>query len=248
MIPALKAEFRKLFTVRSTYLIFGFCVLLLVFFAFYVTGWRASHIDLLDPAHLMHNVSNAISTVSVFAALVAVLLVTHEYRYNTIMYTLTASNSRSKVLVAKILVITGFAVVFTTFFGVLSPLVTLLGIHVHHLHLVHQTIFYKTLIWRCLFYGWGYAMAGLLLAVLIRNQVGAIITLFIAPATVEGLLSLLLKNNTVYLPFTSLSVVIGQGMNYRNTITPIHAVYVFMAYLIVGWIIAWILFERRDAN
>jgi len=245
---ALRAELRKLFTVRSTYYIFGFCVVLLVFFGFYVSGWRIEKIDLLNPGYLSNQVSSAVSTISVFVALIAVLLVTHEYRYNTIMYTLTASNSRSKVLIAKILVITGLSVVFTIFFGLLSPIAASLGIHAHHLKLVHQTFSYGNLLWRVLFYGWGYAMAGLLLAVLIRNQVGAIITLFIAPGVVEGLLSLLLKNNTVYLPFSALSTVIGQGMNYHNTITPLHALYVFCTYLIVGWIVAWVLFEKRDAN
>ena len=200
MMNTLKAEFKKLLTVRSTYFIFGFCVVLLVFFGFYVSGWRIDKIDLLYHGYLAGQVSDAVSTISVFAALIAVLLVTHEYRYNTIMYTLTASNSRSKVLIAKILVITSVSVVFTVFFGLLSPMAANLGIHAHHLKLVHQTFSYWNLLWRNLFYGWGYAMAGLLLAVLIRNQVGTIITLFIAPGVVEGLLSLLLKNNTVYCP------------------------------------------------
>lgn len=248
MTNALKAELKKLFTVRSTYFIFGFCLVLLVFFGFYVSGWRIDKLDLLNHGYLASQVSDAVATISVFVALIAVLLVTHEYRYNTIMYTLTASNSRSKVLLSKILVITGVSIIFTIFFGLLSPIAASLGIHAHHLKLVHQAYAYGNLLWRNLFYGWGYAMAGLLLAVLIRNQVGTIITLFIAPGVVEGLLGLLLKNNAVYLPFSSLATVIGQGMNYHNTITPLHALFVFSTYLIIGWIVAWVLFEKRDAN
>jgi ABC-type transport system involved in multi-copper enzyme maturation permease subunit len=248
MISEIKGELKKLLTVRSTYFIFGFCLVLLVFFGFYVSGWRINHLDRLNPNTLANQVSNAVSTVSVFAALVAVLLVSHEYRYNTIMHTLTLSNSRTKVLVSKVLVISVFALLFALFFGVLSPIVTSLGIHAHHIKIVPQTFHYTNLLWRCLFYGWGYSMAGLLIAALIRNQVGAIITLFIAPGVVEGLLSLLLKNNTVYLPFSSLSTVIGQGMNFHNTITPFHAALVFICYLVVGWIASWVLFLRRDAN
>lgn len=248
MMSEIKGEFKKLVTVRSTYFIFGFCLALLIFFGFYVSGWRITHTELLDPSNLASDVTSAVATVSVFAALVAVLLVSHEYRYNTIMYTLTSSNSRTKVLLAKILVITGFAIFFTLFFGFLSPIASVLGVHAHHLKLVHQTFHYSTLLWHCLFYGWGYAMAGLVIAALIRNQVGAIITLFIAPATVEGLLGLLLKKNTVYLPFSSLSTVLGQGMNYQNTITPFHAALVFCGYLIVGYAATWYLFLKRDAN
>ena len=93
-------------------------------------------------------------------------------------------------------------------------------------------------------------MAGLALAGLIRNQVGAIITLFVAPGTIESLLGLLLKKNQVYLPFTALRQVVSQSMDpsLAGRITPVHAAYVFGAYLAGTWIVAWVLFLRRDAN
>jgi len=50
-----------------------------------------------------------------------------------------------------------------------------------------------SLLWRSVFFTWGYAMAGLLIALLIRSQVGAIASLFLIPSTVETLLGLLLK-------------------------------------------------------
>jgi ABC-type transport system involved in multi-copper enzyme maturation permease subunit len=248
MMAALKAEFRKLWTVRSTYFILAFVLFIAVFFGFYVSGWKIDQADLHNPATLALDVTSAISAVSVFASLIGVLLVTHEYRYNTIMYTLTAANSRSKVLLAKSLVVSGFAVVFALCLVVLSPVLSVLGAHAHHLTLVPQTLHYGDLLWRSLFFCWGYAMAGLIIASLIRSQVGAIVVLFIAPSTLEGLLGLLLKKNVVYLPFSSLSTVIGQGMNYNNSITPQRGALVFTGYLVVSGTVAWILFLRRDAN
>jgi ABC-type transport system involved in multi-copper enzyme maturation permease subunit len=248
MIPTLKAEFRKIWTVRSTYFILAFVLLLEFIFAFYASGWKIDKGALHDPTTLATDITSAVSAVSIFASLIGVLLVTHEYRYNTIMYTLTSANRRSKVLLAKILVVSGFAVVFAACAGMLSPALSILGAHAHHLTLVPQTIHYGSLLWRCLFFCWGYAMAGLIIALLIRSQVGAIIVLFIAPSTVEGLLGLLLKKHVVYLPFSSLSTVIGQGMNYNNSITPERGALVFTGYLIVSGIVAWILFLRRDAN
>jgi ABC-2 type transport system permease protein len=248
MIAALKAEFRKIFSVRSTYFILVIVFLLLVLFAFYIGGYRIDTSDLHNPTTLANDVTGAVSTVAIFIALISVLLVTHEYRYNTIMYTFISAKSRSKVLLAKILVISIFAIVLTFLVGALSPLFTLLGIHAHHLKLAHQSLHYGNLLWRDLFFGWGYAMAGLLLATLIRNQVGTIIVLFVAPGTVEGLLGLLLKKNVVYLPFSALHVVIGQGLNYNNSITAVHAAEVFGAYLLAGWLVAWFLFIKRDAN
>lgn len=250
MIASLKSEFRKLLTVRSTYIILAFVVILEIFFAFYISGWRIDRLDLLNPQTLAGDVTSAVNAVSVFAALAAVLLMTHEYRYNTIMYTLTSSNSRSRSLLAKAIVITVFAIVFTLVFGAISPLMAILGIHAHHLKLVPQTLDYGNLLWRSLFFGWGYVMAGLAIALLVKNQVGAIIILFVAPGTIESLLGLLLKRNVVYLPFSALHVVIGHGMDsmYNNAITVGHAALVFMGYLVLAWLIGWILFLKRDAN
>lgn len=250
MINTIKAEFKKLFTVRSTYAIFGIALILVIFFAFYISGWHIDSADLHNPTTLSGDITGAVGVISIFAALSALLLITHEYRYNTIMYSLTSVNNRSKILFSKILIITIYALLFTAVFAVLSPLLSVLGIDLHHLKLVPQTIPYKTLIWHCLFYGWGYVMAAAVIAALIRNQVAAIITLFIAPGTIEALLYLWLKNSVVYLPFTALRVVLMGHPEQRVTvgITPYHALLVFMGYLLVSWGVAWVLFLRRDAN
>ncbi len=250
MINSIKAEFKKLFTVRSTYAIFAIAFALVILFAFYINGWHISSVDLHDPTTIAGDITGAVGVISIFAALSALLLITHEYRYNTIMYSLTSVNNRSKILISKILIVSGYALLFTAVFAVLSPALSLLGMHLHHLKLVPQIIPYKSLIWHCLFYGWGYVLAASVIATLIRNQVAAIITLFIAPGTIEALLYLLLKNNYVYLPFTALRVVLIGHPDQRVTvgITPFHALLVFMAYLLVSWAVAWVLFLRRDAN
>jgi ABC-2 type transport system permease protein len=247
MIPTIKAELRKVFTIRSTYIILMIVLLLLLFFGFFISGWRIDSSDLHNPTTLVGDAYGAVSIVSVFIGVITVLLMTHEYRYNTILQTLTLANKRSKVLLAKILVVSVLAIIFTFIIVTLSPLLALWGLHAHHLNLVHQQIPYLNLLWRSLFYGWGYAMLALLIAVLIRNQIGSIATLLIVPGTVEALIGLLLKSNVVYLPFSALKTVVGEGQ-YPNSITAVHAAMVFTAYLIVGGAIGWILFLRRDAN
>jgi ABC-2 type transport system permease protein len=249
MISLIKVEFRKLLTVRSTYFITGIVFVLAAFFAFYIAGYKIDKPDLFYTNTIASAVSGANNVIAIFSSLIAVLLMTHEYRYNTIMYTLTSSNSRSKVLAAKIFVLTCFAVVFTVIFGLMSPLMTRWGISAHHLKLVPQTYHYWTIIWHNLFFGWGYVMVALLFAVLIRNQIGTIITLFIVPGTVEAILGLLLKKNVVYLPFTALHKVIGENSGgVEKKISADRAALIFLAYLVVGWIIAWYLFIKRDAT
>ena len=250
MKAALRAEFRKLLTVRSTYFITALVTVFVIFIAFYVIGWRSSPSDLHNSMNLSNDVINSLG-VTVFGAIVAILLMTHEYRYNTIMYTLTSSNSRNKVLLAKFITVSCYALFLAAFIAVLAPLMAYLGIHAHGLKLVPQTLNIGNLAWRSLFYGWGYGMAGLLLALLTRNQVAALVTLFVFPDLAEVLLGLLLKHNTVYLPFSSLNQVINNGPQrpeVSSNLSPGKAAGVFCIYLVVGWFVAWLLFIKRDAN
>ena len=248
MITALKAEFRKLFTIRTTYIFIGLALLFTIFFAFYIEGFRLTGAQLRDPNLLADDVTNAIGSLpTLFGAIIAILLITHEYRYNTIMYTLTSSNSRSRVLFAKLFAITVFAVVLTLAIGVLSPLMSYLGVHAHGHTLIHQSFDIGSLLWRGLFYGWGYITLALILGALIRNQIGAIVSVFIIP-TFEQVLSLLFKHNSVYLPFTSVNAVLAKPEPRLGVITYSHAALVFLVYLVIGWIVAWTLFLRRDAN
>jgi len=242
MIATLRAEFRKLLTVRSTYFIFLIAIALMVLFEFYGLGIKANPDELTRHA-LSDNIAAGVQNLSLLGAIVAALMMSHEYRYNTIMYSLTASNSRTKFLLSKIIVMSVYAAVFVALVGVFAALLNLLGIKAGGHHLVAQTIYYNDLIWHSLLYGWGYIMAGLLFAALLRSQVGAIAALFLVPGVVEQLLELLLKKNAVYLPFHALDVVVHGG-----SITRQHALLVFLAYMVGGWIIAWVLFLKRDAN
>lgn len=258
MMQALKAEFRKLLTVRSTYFISFLALALLFFISFYVEGFKnvppagAPHANLFLAGSIMH----IATVVSVFAALVGLLLVTHEYRYNTIVYSLTASNSRSKVLAAKIITILVYVFFLSVILTIAGLLLIRLGAAVSGHALPHQDINYLTYVGKVLFFCEGFGMAGMLFAVLIRNQVGAIAALFILPNTVEGLLSLLLKHNSVYMPFTALTQVVqppsvtAPGVNEASTgyLSPVHGALVFLAYVVGVWIIAWYLFLRRDAS
>jgi len=250
MAPTLKAEFKKLLSVRSTYILTAFVAALVIFIAFYVEGWRLTPIALHDPSQFSGDVFGALN-LTVFGAIVAILLMTHEYRYNTIMYTLTSSNSRTKVLVSKFIVVSVYALFLAVLIGILSPVMCYLGAHLHGHSFGPQTVHYWSLIWRSLFYSWGYGMVGLLLAILTRSQVGSIVTLLLLPGLADQLLGLILKHNTVYLPFSALNQVIGDGRGgdaTSSTLSPAKAAGVFVIYLVVTWLIAWLLFLRRDAT
>lgn len=94
-------------------------------------------------------------------------------------------------------------------------------------------------------------MIGLVLAVLFRQIVAIIVTLFLVPSTVEPLLSMLLKDNAKYLPFTALdSVITGSGTTATGNaaLSAAAGAVTFGIYLAVLWVVTWIVFLRRDAT
>ncbi|HSX44167.1 MAG TPA: ABC transporter permease [Candidatus Saccharimonadales bacterium] len=250
MIASLKSELQKIWTVRSTYLILLFSFGLMCIFAFWIEGVKAGESSkaITDPTKLASLISDAITNLAFWGGLVGILSATHEYRYNTIMYTLTSSRSRTKTLFAKVFAVAIFAVVFTVFVAVMAPIMMYLGLAVKGFSLTHQVI-PTDLWWRVLFEGWGMSMLGLLLAILIRVQVGAIAAFFVIPVAIEPLAGLLLKENRAYLPFLALQQVTGlMGSDLHHVLSHSKAAMVVCAYLVVGWIVAWILFLKRDAS
>lgn len=104
-----------------------------------------------------------------------------------------------------------------------------------------------------LFYNIAQIMLGLIFAMLTRSITAAIAIVFLAPATVEPLLGLLLKDKAAYLPYASLERVIsafgGEAAQIvSGSLSVGRAMIVSSIYLIVGFAITWVLFIKRDAN
>ena len=252
MIASLKSELRKLWTVRSTYVIFILSVGMICFFAFYIDGFKAGvnsrAID--DPMKLAGLVRDAISSLAVFGAIVGILSVTHEYRYNTIMHTLTSSKSRTVSLFAKVIAVSIFAIFFTIIVTALAIAAMYLGLAAQGLTLGPQT-FETGLLWRALFFGWGFSMFGLIIAVIVRQQVGAIVLFLLIPTLGENIAGAFLKDNRVYLPFTALMQVLQPQIAEKGQepiLTTTAAMVLTLVYIIIGSIVSWVLFVRRDAN
>jgi ABC-2 type transport system permease protein len=248
MFAAIKAELRKLFTVRTTFGIAAIAACIVILYAFYIEGIRAGD-SVQSAMKLASEIPGGIQAVSALAAVVGLLLMTHEYRYNTIMYTLTSTRRRLTVLLAKVLAVSLFAVLFALLVSVLAPAMAYFGLSIKGLHLAPQQFPLWDLAWQGVFYTWAYSMFGLLFAVLFRSQVASIIVLLFAPGVVESLAGLLLKDNAKYLPFSSMGQVLQAGMHVGpNQLSAGHAAVLVLGYLAFGWVIATILFVRRDAN
>ncbi len=260
MKSALKAEFRKLLSVRSTYFISLFALGLLTFISLYVESYQngAANVAAGGSLFLASSINQHSGILAVFGSIVALLLLAHEYRYGTIVYTLTANRSRSKVLLAKILVVFTYILVLTVVGVLLGLWLMTVGLHWAGVTMPHQNLSMVDYFGKALFYTEGYALAALLIVALVRNQVAALVIFFIEPGTFEGLMGLLLKHNSVYMPFTALGQMIIPPVKevgrHRpvipdvGSLSPGKAALVFGAYLIGGWLIAWYLFVKHDAN
>lgn len=251
MLPTLKSEFRKLFTIRSTYVIILIVLALVALMCFYFEGYRGntgSAASKLAPTALQEIVGNAAGIGALFMAIIAVLFMAHEYRYNTIMYTLTANTRRTKVLLAKAFTITVVGVIFGVLIALFGLGSYMLGLQLRDATLPAQNFDLLTQLGKVAVYYGAYALIGLIIATLLRAVVGAIAVLLLVPTTIEPLISLVLKEKAVYLPFAATDTIMGASAIQNGNLSSNGAIGVTAIYLIVVGIITWLLFLKRDAN
>lgn len=250
-MPTLESEVRKLLTVRSTYAMAALAVVVAAGLSFYLAARTVTVADLGDPTFVVTQATSSLALAAIMGTIVAVLAVTHEYRYHLLLHSLVASSSRTRVLVAKAAAVSAFALVVTLAVDAVSLASAALGAHVAHgSTLAAQTIDWGDVLWRTLLFGWGYAIAGLALAFLIRNQAAAMVTVFLLFGPVEAILDALLGDHAYLLPFTALGNVLGSTL--ANTalvpVTPARAAAAFAVDIAVLLGIAWHRFLRRDAS
>lgn len=286
MTSQLRAEFKKLLTVRSTYISSFLVVLLTVLLMFAMTTQIyqeptqpqaasdskrpdsaqpvAQTKELpqpvfsknLPPTQLQSNLQNVVPVMSLIVTITVILLMAHEYRYNTVMHTLTLANRRWKVLASKIAVGVVYTVVMTAVIILATAAGTELAASLKDLQLPAQDLGWLPVSSRLLFYTLGYSMLGLAIVVLVRNLVASIVAIFILPM-IEQIGGLILASHQVqtasFLPFAAL----GRVMTFSGTseIAPDLALpsvaksaVVFLLYLLGIWVVAWYFFHKRDAN
>jgi len=245
MIPILKAEFRKLWTVRSTYFLFGFTFLITgPLLGLWAYGYKNVGTANMTPNALLDYLFAVVGVASVFLSIRTILHVGHEYRYNTITYSLTATNRRFKLFLAKWLSALGFSLVSAT----LTVLLGLVCLHIgwawHGVHPMTQHVALGNFLLRSLVTVWGEVTYAFIIAVLVRNLIGAIVAVLVLPTTLENLLSLLLHGNVKYLPYTALGNITDTG----SKVSLASGLTVVSAYVVAGMLVAYLLFQKRDAN
>ncbi|QQS18860.1 hypothetical protein IPL68_02260 [Candidatus Saccharibacteria bacterium] len=245
MLAALRSEIRKVLSLRSTYIIFGLGMLLVLLMNGWVSGYK--HSGDTGNSFTAGLITSTLQGTSFLLGIIVLLQITQEYRHNTIYYTLTFARRRASVILAKVvcasLIMLGGSVLFVAV-GVASGVI---GVAASGDSLGAQSIPWGEILTRGGMYAWGAGMYALILGLLIRNQVGSIVVYLFGAAIAEQLLGLLLKLNAGYLPFMALEGVMMQAKT-DGVFSPEKSMAIVLGWIIVAGMTAWLLFKRRDAN
>jgi ABC-2 type transport system permease protein len=244
VITQTKAELLKVRSTRTTIgLMLGMIALILLFTL--LTGLLSDAAGLSTKEDQRQLLSVG-SLAGVFSALAGLLLVTSEYRYGTIRPTILFTPKRSRVLAAKVIAgaLAGIA------FGVVGEGV---GWAIGYVILDGRNIAFvlNSGDVALLALGglggialWGAIGAGL--GAIIRNQVGAVITLLAWGFVVDNLLFGLVPSIGRLTPTRAQDALIG--LTVKNLLSPAAGALVLIAWTVVLAAIGLTLTARRDVN
>ncbi|GAB3997391.1 ABC transporter permease subunit [Glycomyces albus] len=261
MLDALKYEWTRLRTLRSTYWLIGVGLLCSAAIPV-IFGFAASNEPLNDEAiavGINGGASFGIPFLAVFMAVIGIFATGHEYRHGTIQPTLTALPQRSRLILAKILVVSAATIVVTLLSMALNATVMLAfwgelpGLLDDPLR--SSLIGYPA-------YTLIYTLIGLGLGLLFRGVPSALVVIFLMPLIIENVivgLSMLpaldwLVPVVKFLPFSAGTMLLSIGGIDFGPGAPDYdlfgrwgsgAVFATFAALIVA--AAWTLFKKRDA-
>ncbi|MCH7233057.1 ABC transporter permease [Glycomyces sp. L485] len=260
MLDALRFEWTRLTTLRSTYWLTGIGLLCAAAIAL-IFGFAARN-EQLNAEFLSIAVNGGASFgipfLAVFMAIIGIFATGHEYRHGTIQPTLTSLPQRSRLIAAKILVVAGTTLVVTMASMMLNLGIVLVfwgdlpGLFDDPLRSALLGYIVYTLI---------YMLVGMGLGLLFRGVPSALVVIFLMPLILENLivgLSMVpaldwLVPVVKFLPFTAGTLLmsvsppdLGMAVDY-DLFSRWGAGGVFAAFaaLIMGF--AWYLFKRRDA-
>lgn len=258
MIDALRFESVRIRTLRSTYWLIGLGLLITAAVAFIIAfATRDDPLDAEMAASVLTGGAEFATFIPIFMAIIGVFATGHEYRHGTIQPTLTAIPQRSRLLLAKIVVVSVTAVVVVA----ISLLINLvIGIIFwgeaptfdSPLNEVVPGYFVLVVL---------YTILGLALAQLFRGVPSALVVLLVTPLLVEGLISGLslvpaldwLQPALKFLPFSAGTRLLatqpydpqgGPDFDYLDRWASGGVFAIFVGIILA---VAWVLFRKRDA-
>jgi ABC-type transport system involved in multi-copper enzyme maturation permease subunit len=244
---AFKAELRKILTVRSTYVwLFASFAISVLLVGFWIYGYKDVEHAGQNADAMLKAVMNGIGIVGVFMSFPLILLIGHEYRYNTILYSLTNTRQRFSVFFSKLAVGMLLALVTAAVMAVLTAVAFTIGQSFRDGSMLDQVLLTAKTVWLSLAYIIGNVAFAFVIAIIARSMIAAIAVFLLLPSMIEQLFTLLLKDGIRFLPFTALNNLLPSG-NTSSEYYPM-SLLIVSCYAVGFGILAAVLFKRRDAN
>ncbi|PSL08370.1 hypothetical protein CLV30_101341 [Haloactinopolyspora alba] len=258
MTDALRFEWVRIRTLRSTYWLIALGLVITAGVALIIAiAQRDDAVDAQLATSVLTGGAEFATFIPIFMAIIGIFATGHEYRHGTIQPTLTAIPQRSRLLLAKIIVVAVTAVIVVA----LSVLINLvIGMIFWGEAPTLESPFTDAVVGYFVLVVL-YAILGLALAQLFRGVPSALVVLLVTPLLVESLISGLslvpaldwLQPALKFLPFSAGSRLLatqpydpqgGPEFDYLDRWASGGVFAVFVAIILV---IAWTLFKKRDA-
>jgi ABC-2 type transport system permease protein len=256
MIDALRFEWVRIRTIRSTYWLIASALLLNAAVAVSVALAAVGNVlndEIVGAVVTGGGPYSPLPFAAVFLAVIGVFATGHEYRYGTIQPTLTTVPQRSAVLAAKLVVLAAVALAVTVVSLLVNIAAALVvwgevpGLTDRPLAEALPGYLVLVLLWTVL---------GAALAQLFRGVPSALVVILVVPLIVEQLIFSLsyvpalhwLAPAVKFLPFTA-----GQQLVHLGGEADVEFFArwasggVFAAFVVIILTVAWTLFKRRDA-
>ncbi|WP_053206479.1 ABC transporter permease [Jiangella muralis] len=259
MSSALRFEWVRLRTLRSTYWLIGIGLLLTTAIAFGVAfATRNDLITAEDAGIIVTGGAELAPFLAIFLAIIGIFATGHEYRHGTIQPTLTAIPQRTRLLLAKVLMVAITAAVITVVSVAINiGLGSLYWQNAPDLgaeplsEVIPGYVVFVVL----------YAILGVALGQLFRGVPSALVILLVVPLIVETLIAALslwsaldwLQPALKFLPFSAGARLIATGPYDANGgpefdfLGRWESGGVFAAFVAIILAVGWYLFKKRDA-
>ena len=191
MTGALKYEWVRIRTIASSYWLSGLAIVLTaavaLLIALVTNATDMDELNLAEFVSLVLTAGNSVPTIPVLAAAffatMGAMAMGHEYRYGTNKATLTALPDRVAVYAAKVIILVGWVTASVA-------AILLLNLAIVWLFITDPEFSSGSI--RPILNYWGYcvgfALAGLSLSALFRNQTGAIVAVLVWPYVIEPII------------------------------------------------------------
>jgi ABC-2 type transport system permease protein len=244
MTDQLLSEFRKMRSTRTNLgLLAGMIALVLVFLL--TIGLTGTSSDLADHDH-QHRIFSVGTQAALFATLIGVMAITSEFRHGTIRPTFVVTPTRGRVIAAKVIASLFMGLLFGAFaiglsFGIGYAVISARGQHLvldrNHLLLMVLGTIAMTALW---------AVLGVGLGAVIKNQVFAVIALVVWATVVNPIIDSAVPGAGRFTPVAASASLTADPASYL--LSPLNGGLLRLTYAALFVAAGAMLVARRDVT